>query len=241
MLLMGAGGALRWTQHDVLRARLVALVEGIAAVREADGFAVGYAKADTNSDYNGNNQLPSYVNSWFTHGMLEAAAIEPLALELARGMNDWWNNCSYLPELFPQDGGDDHAGPEVHGYDPADGYTSTSPFAHGHLLYWLNQAGIGHSRMAVSSVGTQADVDFLSNLFREPWWLDMLAARNKSAIYARKWCGTLRASLTEVYFPLTAPPPPPPNPPTPTTTSHLKGILTTMRSAFLRRTSTCTP
>lgn len=198
MLLMGAGGALRWTQHDVLRARLVALVEGIAAVREADGFAVGYAKADTNSDYNGNNQLPSYVNSWFTHGMLEAAAIEPLALELARGMNDWWNNCSYLPELFPQDGGDDHAGPEVHGYDPADGYTSTSPFAHGHLLYWLNQAGIGHSRMAVSSVGTQADVDFLSNLFREPWWLDMLAARNKSAIYARKWCGTLRASLTEV-------------------------------------------
>jgi hypothetical protein len=187
MLLMGAGGALRWTEHDVLRARLVALVEGIAAVREADGFAVGYAESDTNSAYNGGNQLPSYVNSWFTHGMLEAAAIEPLALEIARGMNSWWNNNTRLPELFPMDGGEDHAGPDVHGFDPANGMTSTEPFAHGHLLYWMNQAGIGHSRMAVSSVGTQADVDFLSTLFREDWWLDMLAARNASAIYARKW------------------------------------------------------
>jgi hypothetical protein len=51
----------------------------------------------------------------------------------------------------------------------------------------MNQAGIGHSRMAVSRAGTQADVDFLQTLFREDWWLDMLAARNKTAIYNRKW------------------------------------------------------
>ena len=187
MLLMGAGGALRWTEHAALRARLVAVVEGIAAVAEASGFAVGYPESDTNADMNGNNQLPSYVNSWFTHGMLEAAAIDPRALDVARAFNTWWNNCSYLPQLFPQDGSDDHEGPAPTGYDPARGMTSSSPFAHGHMLYWLNQAGIGHSRMAVSRLGTQADVDFLQTLFREDWWLDMLAARNESAIYARKW------------------------------------------------------
>ena len=187
MLLMGAGGALRWTEHAALRATLSALIGGISAVVEADGYAFGYPKEETNADMGGNNQLPSYVNSWFTHGMLEASVIDPRALSLARATNSWWNNCTYLPQLFPQDGGDDHAGPVVNGYDPERGMTSTSPFAHGHLLYWLNQAGIGHSRMAMSRAGTQADVDFLMRLFKEDWWLDMLAARNKSAIYLRKW------------------------------------------------------
>ena len=187
MLLMGAGGALRWTEHAALRARLVAVVEGVAAVAEASGFAVGYREADTNADMGGNNQLPSYVNSWFTHGMLEAAAIDPRALDVARAFNSYWNNNSFLPQLFPQDTGDAHEGPAPHGYDPAHGYTSSAPFLHGHLLYWMNQAGIGHSRMAVSRAGTQADVDFLQTLFREDWWLDMLAARNNTAIYNRKW------------------------------------------------------
>ena len=187
MLLMGAGGALRWTEHEELRSRLVSIVEGIAAVVEADGFAVGYPEEQTNAYMNGNNQLPSYVNSWFTHGMLEASFIDERALIIARNQNSWWNNCTYLPQLFPGDGGDDHEGPVPQGYDPAHGMESSMPFANGHLLYWLNQAGIGHSRMAASRLGTQADVDFLQNLFREDWWLSMLAARNESAIYARKW------------------------------------------------------
>jgi len=187
LLLMGAGGTLRWTEHAVLRSRLVEIIEGIAAVAEADGFAMGYPEEDTNAYMNGNNQLPSYVNSWFTHGMLEASYIDDRALILARNQNSWWNNCTYLPQLFPQDGGDDHEGPVPNGYDPANGMESSEPFANGHLLYWLNQAGIGHSRMGVSRMGTQADVDFLQKLFREDWWLAMLAARNETAIYARKW------------------------------------------------------
>jgi hypothetical protein len=187
MLLMGAGGALRWTEHETLRSRLIEIVDGIAAVVESDGFAVGYPESDTNAYMNGNNQLPSYVNSWFTHGMLEASFIDERALMIARNQNTWWNNCTYLPQLFPQDSGDDHEGPAPNGYDPSRGMTSSEPFSNGHLLYWMNQAGIGHSRIAVSRAGTQADVDFLQNLFREDWWLDMLAARNKTAIFDRKW------------------------------------------------------
>ena len=187
MILMGAGQALRWTEAPALRSVLEALLQGIAAAAEEDGFAVGYAKNETNSNYRGNNQLPSYVNSWFTHGMLDSADVDPRALTLARAFNSWWNNNSYLPQLFPQDSGEHHVGPNPHGYNPAAGYTSSAPFAHGHMLYWMNQAGIGHSRMAMSEAGTQADVDFLVNLFQEDWWLEQLAARNLSAIYARKW------------------------------------------------------
>ena len=39
----------------------------------------------------------------------------------------------------------------------------------------------------MSTAGTQADLDFLVNLFQEDWWLEQLAAKNLSAVYARKW------------------------------------------------------
>ena len=211
MILMGAGQALRWTEAPALRSVLEALLQGIADAAEEDGFAVGYAKADTNSAFGGNNQNPSYVNSWFTHGMLDSADVDPRALALARNFNSWWNNCTYLPQLFPQDGGERHVGPSPHGYNPAAGYTSSAPFAHGHLLYWMNQAGIGHSRMAMSEAGTQADVDFLVNLFQEDWWLEQLAARNLSAIYARKWCAFC-FGMRRKRAPLPPHPPPPPSP-----------------------------
>ena len=177
MLLMGAGGALRWTQHDALRARLVAVVEGIAAVAEASGFAVGYRESDTNADMHGNNQLPSYVNSWFTHGMLEAAAVDPRALDVARAFNSYWNNCSFLPQLFPQDTGDAHEGPVPNGYDPAHGYTSSSPFFHGHLLYWMNQVRFARRQplqhaaaraRAPRGAGSRAIADAPGSLARAP-------------------------------------------------------------------------
>lgn len=187
MILMGAGGALRWTAHEKLRGVLTELLDGIEAAADADGFAVGYTRAEQAGYDNGNNQNPSYVSSWFTHGMLEASVVDPRAITLARNWNTWWNNNTDLPLFFPQDGSDDHQGPLPNGYDPEHGTMSTSPFATGHLLYWLNQAGIGHSRMAMSAQGTQADVDFLTQLFQEDWWLAMLRDRNSSAIWARKW------------------------------------------------------
>lgn len=186
--MQGAGGALKWQEVPALRQALDTLVAGIAAAAQPNGFAVGYAEEDTNSDFNGDNQNPSYVQSWFLHGLLEAdAAGNPQALAIARAHSDWWNNCTYLPELYPQDSGPDHWGPAPNGYNPSAGTMSSAPFAHGHMLYWMNQAGIGHSRMAVSERGTQADVDFLANLFTEDWWLAQLAARVPQAIYARQW------------------------------------------------------
>jgi hypothetical protein len=184
---MGAGGALRWTESPALRALLDALVDGIAAAVDADGYAVGYPEAEINAPMHGNNQLPSYVNSWFTHGMLEAAHVRPDALGIARAFNSWWNNNSALPLLFPVDSGPNHTGPPPNGWDPAANMTSTEPFAVGHMLYWMNQGGIGHSRMAMSAAGTRADVAFLVNLFQEDWWLDQLAARDPAAIWARQW------------------------------------------------------
>jgi len=185
--LMGAGGALRWAESAPLRALLDALVDGIAAAADSDGYAVGFPEADMDASMNGNNQLPSYVMSWFTHGLLEAAHTRPDALVIARAMNSWWNNNSALPLLFPVDSGPDHVGPPPHGWDPAANMTSSAPFATGHMLYWMNQAGIGHSRMMLSALGTQADVDFLTTLFEEGWWLEQLAARDPDAIWARQW------------------------------------------------------
>ena len=84
MVLMGAGNALRWHDDAALRATFTALLDGIAAAVDEDGFAVGYPETMTNSYDGGNNQLPSYVNSWFTHSMLESALLDDRALAIAR-------------------------------------------------------------------------------------------------------------------------------------------------------------
>ena len=36
--------------------------------------------------------------------------------------------------------------------------------------------------MALSPVGTQADVDLLQSIYIEPWWLEALAARDVTVI-----------------------------------------------------------
>jgi hypothetical protein len=183
--LMGFGGVAKWTgEPDIVAAR-DALVQGIAACAENDSYAFGYPREDTNADMGGNNQLPSYVNSWFAHGLLEAGT--DLALQVAKGSMLWFVNSTYIPQLYPMDGGDGHWGPPPNGYNPEGGTMSEEPFAHGHMIYWMGQSGIGHSRMAMSRVGTQAEVDFLVNMWMAQWWLARLVARNTSAIWARKW------------------------------------------------------
>ena len=44
---------------------------------------------------------------------------------------------------------------------------------------------IHNTRVAGSSVGTARDVQVVQELYQEDWWLAMLAARNKSAIWER--------------------------------------------------------
>lgn len=48
-----------------------------------------------------------------------------------------------------------------------------------------DQGIIKHTRMALTSLGTQADVDTAVKFYEERWWLEELAARNLSAIWAR--------------------------------------------------------
>jgi hypothetical protein len=93
--LMGAGHALRWREDAELRRRLDALVEGIAEAREADGYLMAYPRERlTYSEYG------NYVRSWVTQGLLAAgAAGTGRAYELARGWQDWFNRCKYLPQV----------------------------------------------------------------------------------------------------------------------------------------------
>lgn len=41
--------------------------------------------------------------------------------------------------------------------------------------------------MALSPVGTQADLDVVTALYQEDWWLQCLAARNASCIWQKQW------------------------------------------------------
>ena len=44
---------------------------------------------------------------------------------------------------------------------------------------------IHNSRLALSAVGEQQDVDTLTEGYQEEWWLEQLARRNASAIWLR--------------------------------------------------------
>lgn len=48
--------------------------------------------------------------------------------------------------------------------------------------YLIVQGLIHNTRMALSPVGTQADVDLLQKLYIEPWWLQGLIARDLTVI-----------------------------------------------------------
>jgi len=52
----------------------------------------------------------------------------------------------------------------------------------GHTIYLIVQGLIHSTRMALSPVGTQADVNLLESHYIEPWWLAALAARDLNVI-----------------------------------------------------------
>jgi hypothetical protein len=54
-----------------------------------------------------------------------------------------------------------------------------------HALSLQYQGIIKHTRLATTSVGTQADVDMAVKFYEEKWWLEALAARQVSAIWMR--------------------------------------------------------
>ena len=85
--MMGSGGATRWQHLPELRAKLEQVVGNMSALAGEDGFAMAFLRNETNSHEN-----PDYVQSWVTHGLLEAAASGLSgALQVLRKHFDWYN------------------------------------------------------------------------------------------------------------------------------------------------------
>ena len=98
--LMGAGNTLRWMDHAELRARLNAVVDGIAECARPDGYLMAYPEETIFY-----NERGAYTRSWVTHGLIEAGyAGNPKAFPLLRGFYDWFDTCPYLPELMRRGG-----------------------------------------------------------------------------------------------------------------------------------------
>jgi DUF1680 family protein len=94
--LMGAGNSLRWTDHPELRARLNAIVAGIAECRQPNGYIMAYPE-----DTIFYSERGAYTRAWLTHGLIEAGyAGNPDAFGLLRGYYDWFDRCPYLPKLL---------------------------------------------------------------------------------------------------------------------------------------------
>jgi len=94
--LMAAGNTVRWMNHPELRRRLDAVVEGIAQCRQPDGYIMAYPENTIFYSERG-----AYTRSWLTQGLIEAGyGGNPKAFELLRGNYDWFNQCSYLPQML---------------------------------------------------------------------------------------------------------------------------------------------
>ena len=94
--LMAAGNTVRWIDHPELRARLNAVVKGIAQCRQPNGYIMAYPEETIFYSERG-----AYTRAWLVHGLIEAGfAGNAKAFELLRGYSDWFNQCSYLPNLL---------------------------------------------------------------------------------------------------------------------------------------------
>jgi uncharacterized protein len=94
--LMGAANTLRWQQHEELRRRMNAIVDGIADCRQSDGYIMAYPE-----DTILHSERAGYTRAWVTHGLLEAGYTgHPKAFELLRGYYDWFDRCQYLRKLL---------------------------------------------------------------------------------------------------------------------------------------------
>jgi hypothetical protein len=94
--LMGAGNTLRWVDHPELRARLNAVVDGIEECRQPNGYIMAYPEDTILGSERG-----GYTRAWVTHGLIEAGYLgNQKAFSLLRGFYDWFDKCSYLPELM---------------------------------------------------------------------------------------------------------------------------------------------
>jgi len=180
LFLMGAGGHLRWREHPELRSMMDELIDGIENCTEPDGWLSAYTQDKMATD-----EHPDYTTSWTVHGFLEASmAGNSKALPMIRRHMNVFNNHTLIPTFLPPDGGNwpwkVPDGPWPGGANnktDSGGGTMT-----GHTIYLIVQGIIHSTRLALSPVGTQADIDIVKNLYGEPWWLKALAARDPNVI-----------------------------------------------------------
>jgi hypothetical protein len=180
LFLMGAGGHLRWIEHPVLRSMMDELIDGIENCTEADGYLAAFSQEKLATD-----EHPDYTTSWTVHGFLEAhIAGNTKALAMIRAHMNVFNNHTLLPTFLPPDGGNwpwqTPLGPFPPGINNATSYTGSTKT--GHTIYLIVQGLIHNTRMALSPVGTQADIDLLEKHYIEDWWVEALAARDLTVI-----------------------------------------------------------
>jgi len=72
------------------------VVDGIAQCRQPNGYIMAYPE-----DTIFYSERGAYTRAWLVHGLIEAGyAGNSKAFELLRGYSDWFNQCSYLPQLL---------------------------------------------------------------------------------------------------------------------------------------------
>jgi DUF1680 family protein len=174
LFLMGSGNSLRWVENQELRKRMNAVVSGIAACRQPNGFIMAYPERETALRENAN-----YVRSWLTHGLIDASMSgNNEALQLIRGHLDWFNHCDYLSQVVDKN----------RGYIPD---------------HWIPYQGmISSTRMYFSPLGKPDDLDLIRNHYQEDWWLTQLLARDDKAIYDRPESHCYEITAFEAYLDL---------------------------------------
>lgn len=94
--LIGAGNTLRWIEHKELRRRMNELIDCIEECQDPNGYILAYKPENITHNEQGN-----YARSMFTRGMIEASiAGNEKALRLMRPMQDWFNQCEWLPKML---------------------------------------------------------------------------------------------------------------------------------------------
>lgn len=174
LFLMGSGNALRWEENQELRRRMDALVAGIDACRQPDGFLMAYPQKETALRENAN-----YVRSWITHGLIDASvAGNSRALQLIRDHLDWFNHCEYLSQVVDKN----------RGYVPD---------------HWIPYQGmISSTRMYLSPLGKPDDLKLILDRYQEDWWLEQLLAGDDKAIYDRPESHCYEITAFEAYLDL---------------------------------------
>jgi DUF1680 family protein len=174
LFLMGSGNALRWADDGQLRERMDAVIAGLAELKQADGFIMGYP--ENKADFHENS---NYVRSWITHGLVDAAlAGNTQALPLLRGYLDWFNHSGYPAKVADR----------VHGYSPD------------HYIPY--QGMISSTLMYLSPLGKPDDLNVILNYYQEDWWLEQLLAGDDRAIYDRPESHCYEITALEAYLDL---------------------------------------